>query len=60
LIFLFLVEVGGNALLYGFALSAPVGLIVAIQCSFGKPDKPPRLAESDFSPCGNPNSRITG
>jgi hypothetical protein len=39
-IFLGTIEIGGNALLYGCALSAPVGLVVAIRRYFGKPEKP--------------------
>ena len=39
-VFLGVVEVGGNALLYACALSAPVGLVVALRRSFGKPEKP--------------------
>jgi hypothetical protein len=43
-IFLGIVEVGGNAALYACALSAPIGLVVAIRRSFGKPEKPISIA----------------
>jgi len=39
-IFLAIVEVGGNALLYASAFSAPVALVIAVRRQFGKPERP--------------------
>ena len=39
-IFLGTVEIAGNAFLFACALSAPVGAIIAIRRSFGKPEEP--------------------
>jgi hypothetical protein len=33
----------GNAVLYGFIFAAPVGLMIAIRRSFGKPERPPSI-----------------
>jgi hypothetical protein len=38
--FLFMAELGSNALLYAFAFSAPVALVVAIRRSFIRPNDP--------------------
>lgn len=32
-----------NAIFYGFAFAAPVGLVVAFRRSFGAPEKPPSI-----------------
>ena len=39
-IFLAIVEVGGNALLYASAFSAPVALVIGVRRQFGKPARP--------------------
>jgi hypothetical protein len=39
-IFLAIVEVGGNALLYGCVFAAPVALVVAVRRSFGTQEGP--------------------
>jgi hypothetical protein len=38
--FLGIVEVGGNAVLYGCVLASPVGFVVVIRRSFSKQEKP--------------------
>ena len=39
-IFLAIVEVGGNALLYACAFAAPVALVIAVRRQFGTPEEP--------------------
>lgn len=40
-----IVVFGGNAIVYGFVFAAPVGLIVAVRRSFGKPEKPTSIGK---------------
>jgi hypothetical protein len=39
-IFLTIVEVGGNALLYACTCAAPVALVIAVRRQFGRPEGP--------------------
>src|SRR5689334_8652448 len=39
-IFLAIVEVGGNALLYACAFAAPVAVVIAVRRQFGTPEGP--------------------
>lgn len=38
-VFLAIVEVGGNALLYACTFAAPVALVLAVRHQFGKPER---------------------
>jgi len=39
-IFLAIVEIGGNALLYACTFAAPVALVIAVRRNFGTPEDP--------------------
>jgi len=45
-IFLAVVEVGGNALLYAGTFAAPVALIIAVRRQFGTPERPTSIGGS--------------
>jgi hypothetical protein len=45
-IFLAIVEVGGNALLYGCTFAAPVALVIAVRRQFGPPEGPTSISGS--------------
>ena len=40
-----IIELVSNALLYALVFATPVGLVVAIRSSFGKPEKPPSIGQ---------------
>lgn len=40
-----IVELVSNALLYAFVFATPVGLVIAVRRSFGKPEKPPSISQ---------------
>jgi hypothetical protein len=42
-LFVVVVELVSNALLYGFVFAIPVGFSVAARRSFGEPEKPPSI-----------------
>ena len=39
------IELVSNALLYAVVFATPVGLVVAVRRSFGKPEKPPSIGK---------------
>ncbi len=45
-IFLAIVEVGGNALLYACTFATPVALFVAVRRQFGTPEEPTSITRS--------------
>lgn len=45
-IFLAVVEVGGNALLYACAFAAPVSVVIAVRRQFGTPEGPTSITGS--------------
>ena len=45
-IFLAIVEVGGNALLYASAFAAPVAVVIAVRRQFGTPEGPTSITGS--------------